>query len=115
LKAGLNVRIRQGLSTDLLVYPQKVKLVDVVDRLPCKLSYLMSVQRLDRGEAANIKRLEEVGRVGWHTQRNDLVVCTKLIKLWCSMAPMPIKDEQPPRTDCTRLCMSVEVLYPLKT
>jgi hypothetical protein len=75
----------------------------------------MSVQRLDRGEAANIKRLEEVGRVGWHTQRNNLIVCIKLIKLWCSIAPMPIKDEQPLRTNYTRLCMSVKVLYLLKT
>jgi hypothetical protein len=52
------------LSTDLLVYPQKVKLIYIVDRLPRKLSYLMSVQYLKRREAANIKRLEEVGGIG---------------------------------------------------
>ena len=92
---------RQSLSTDRLVYRQKVQLVDVVDRLPGKFSYCTSVQRLKRGEAANIKRLEEVGRVGWHTQRDDLVVCTELIKLWCSMAPMTIKDKVSP---CTNSC-----------
>jgi hypothetical protein len=115
LKASLGVRTRQSLSTDLLVYPQKVKLVDVVDRLPGKLSNLMSVQRLERGEAANIKRLEKVRGVGWHTQSDDLVVYTELIKLWCSMAPMTVKYEQSPRPNSTRLCVFVEVLYPLKT
>jgi hypothetical protein len=84
---------RQSLSTDRLVYRQKVQLVDVVDRLPGKFSYCTSVQRLKRGEAADIKRLEEVGRVGWHTQRDDLVVCTKLIKCWCCVASMTVKYE----------------------
>jgi hypothetical protein len=53
----------------------------MVDRLPGKLSYLTSVQCLKRGEAADIKGLEEMRRVGWHTQRNDLVVGTELIKV----------------------------------
>jgi hypothetical protein len=95
LKASLNVGTRQGLCTDLLVYPEKVKLIDMVDRLPGKLSYLKSVQRLERREAAYIKRLEEVGRVGRHTQRNNLVVCTELIKVWRSVAPMTVKDRAP--------------------
>lgn len=72
---------RQSLSADRLVYRQKVQLVNVVDGLPGKLSDLMSVQRLERGEVADIKRLEEVRGVGWHTQGNDLVICTELIKV----------------------------------
>jgi hypothetical protein len=64
LKTSSGVGVRQSLSTDLLVYLQKVKLVYVVDRLPRKLSYLMSVQYLKRREAANVKRLEEVRGVG---------------------------------------------------
>jgi hypothetical protein len=53
--------------------------------------------------------------VGWHTQRDNLVVCTKLIKVWCCVASMAVKDKEPPCPDCTRLCVSVEVTYPLKT
>ena len=65
----------------ILYICRKVKLVDVVDRLLGKLSYPMSVQRLKRRVAADIKGLEEVGGVTWHTQRDYLVVCTELVKV----------------------------------
>jgi hypothetical protein len=87
----------------------------VVDRLPRKLSYLTSVQCLERGEAADIKGLEEMRRVGWHTQRDDLVVGTELIKVWCYVASMTVKYKQSPCSDSIRLYMSVEVTYLLNT
>jgi hypothetical protein len=71
----------------------------------------MSVQRLKRGEAANVRRLEDVRGVGWHSQGNDLIVGTKRIKLWRSMAPMSVKNEQSVRANCTCLYILVEMLY----
>jgi hypothetical protein len=74
----------------------------------------MSVQHLERRVAANIKRLEEVGGVRRHAESNDLIIFAELIKLWCSMALMTVKDEESVRALCTGVCVSVEVLYPLK-
>ena len=52
--------------------------------------------------------------MGWHTESDDLILRTELIKLRCSVATVAIKDKQSVRAYCTRLCMSVEVLHPLK-
>jgi hypothetical protein len=62
----------------------------VKDSLAGKLSYLMSVQHLKRGVAAYIKRLEEVRGVRRHTEGNNLVLCTELIKLRCSVAAVTV-------------------------
>jgi hypothetical protein len=50
----------------------------------------MSVQHLKRGVAAYIKRLEEVRGIRRHTKGNDLVLCTELIKLRCSVAAVTV-------------------------
>jgi hypothetical protein len=47
----------------------------------------------------------------WHAEGDDLVLCTELIKFWRSMTAMTIKDKKSVRSCCTRLCMSVKVLY----
>jgi hypothetical protein len=74
----------------------------------------VSVQHLERRVAANIKRLEEVRGVRRHAESDNLVILAKLIKLWCSIALMTVKDEKSVRALCTGLCVSVEVLHPLK-
>jgi hypothetical protein len=64
------------------------------DSLARQLSHLMPVHDLKRREAANIKRLEEVRGVSWHAEGDDLVLFTELIKLWRSVAAVPINDEE---------------------
>jgi hypothetical protein len=65
----------------------------VEDSLASKLRYLMSVRSLERREAAYIKRLEEVRGVSWHVKSNNLILCAELIKLWRSVAAVPVKDK----------------------
>jgi hypothetical protein len=66
----------------------------VEDSLASKLRHLMSVRSFKRREAAYIKRLEEIGYIGWHAEGDDLILCIELIKLWGSMAAMAVKDEE---------------------
>jgi hypothetical protein len=66
----------------------------VEDSLASKLRHLMSVRSFERREAAHIKRLKKVGGVRWHAERDNLVLRTELIKLWCSVAAMAVKDEE---------------------
>lgn len=49
-----------------------------------------------------------------HTEGDSLVVLAELIKLWCSVALVAVKDKQPVRPSSVRFCMYVEVLNPLK-
>ena len=50
----------------------------------------------------------------WHADGDDLVISITLIKLMCSVAAVAVKNEQPIISYLTRLCVSVEVIYPLK-
>jgi hypothetical protein len=68
------------------------------DSLASELRYLMSVRSLTRREAAHIKRLEEVRCVRWHTESDDLILRTELIKLWRSMVAVTVKDEESVRS-----------------
>jgi hypothetical protein len=54
----------------------------------------MSIRSFKRREAAYIKRLKKVGGVRWHVERDNLVLCIELIKLWCSVAAMAVKDKE---------------------
>jgi hypothetical protein len=69
----------------------------------------MSVQRLERGEPANVRRLEDVRGAGWHAQSDDIIVGTKRIKLWRNMAPISVKNEQSIRANCTCLYILVDI------
>jgi hypothetical protein len=87
----------------------------VVDALASELLDLVTVRSLERGEAAHIKGLEEVGGMSWHTESDNLVLCAVLVKLGRSVAAMAVKDKKPVDSMRTRRCISVEVLYPLNT
>jgi hypothetical protein len=63
---------------DPRVYLQKVKPIDMEDSLASKLRHLVSVRSLKRREAAHIKRLEELGGMGWHAQSDDLILCVSV-------------------------------------
>jgi hypothetical protein len=52
--------------------------------------------------------------VRWHTESDNLVLRTELIKLRYTVTAITIKDQQSIRACCTRLYVSVEVLYPVK-
>jgi hypothetical protein len=63
------------------------------DSLASKFRYLMSIRHLKRRVAANVKWLEEVSGMGWHTESDNLVLCAELIELRCSMAAVAVKDK----------------------
>jgi len=81
LEASLDVLLREHSRLDPCVDLEEVYLVNMVDALASQLLDLMAVRSLERREAAYIKWLEEVGGIGWHTESNDLVLCTVLVKL----------------------------------
>lgn len=47
---------------------EEAYLVNMVDALADELLDLMAVRSLEPGEAAQIRRLEEVGGIGWHVE-----------------------------------------------
>jgi hypothetical protein len=62
----------------------------MVDALASQLLDLMAICSLERREAAHIKWLEEVRGMSWHTESDDLVLCTVLVKLRRGVAAMAI-------------------------
>ena len=50
----------------------------------------------------------------WHTKGNNLVLSAVLVKFRRSVAAVAVKDKQSVHPCCTRLCVSVKVLHPLK-
>ena len=73
----------------------------------------MTVRALKRREAAHIKWLEEVRRVRWHTESNNVVLCAVLVELRRRMAAVAVKDKEAIDSARTRRCMSVKMLHPL--
>ena len=53
--------------------------------------------------------------IRWHVESNNLVLCAIMVELWRSVATMAVKDKKPIDSSCTRRCMLIKVLYPLKT
>jgi hypothetical protein len=74
---------------------------------------LVTVRALKRREAAHVKWLEEVRRVRWHTESNNVVLRTVLVELWGSVAAVAVKYKETIDSTRTRRCVPVEVLYPL--
>jgi hypothetical protein len=66
-----------------------------------------------RREAAHTKWLEEVRRVRWHTQSNNVILCAVMVELRRRMAAVAIKDKETIDSMRTRRCMSIKVPYPL--
>jgi hypothetical protein len=52
----------------------------VVDALAGELLDLVTVHALKRREAAYVKWLEDVRRVRWHTEGDNIVRCAVLVK-----------------------------------
>jgi hypothetical protein len=50
----------------------------------------VTVRSLERGKAAHIKWLEQVGGMGWHTESDDLVLCAVLVELRRGVAAIAI-------------------------
>jgi hypothetical protein len=73
LKASLDVLLCEYSWLDLCIDREKVYLVNVVDALAGELLDLVTVRAFKRREAAHIKWLEEVRRVRWHTESNNVV------------------------------------------
>jgi hypothetical protein len=52
----------------------------------------LTVLLLKRRDAANVKRLKEVRRVGCHAESDGLVSHTVLVEHWRSVTAMAVKD-----------------------
>ena len=85
----------------------------MVDALAGELLDLVTVRALKRRKAAHVKWLEEVRRVRWHTEGNNVVRCAVLVELWGRVAAMDVKDKETIDSARTRRCMSIKVLHPL--
>ena len=85
------------------------------DFLAGKLSNLIFVRHLKRRETANIKRLQEMGRIRRYIETNNFVLCTVLVKFRRSMAAVAVKDKQMIDSCYIRLCIFIKVLQPLKS
>lgn len=90
-------------------------LVNMVGALAGELLNLTSVRALKRRVAAHIWRLEEMKGMSWHAESKNLVLCAILVEIWRSVATMAVKDKKLIDSSCTRRCMLIDVLYPLKT
>jgi hypothetical protein len=82
---------------------EEVLLRDVGDLHPHHLLNLLAVQDLERAEAPNIERLEEVGRMGRHAERNNVVGLAKILKGYRVMAVVAVEDKQSMYPSCTAL------------
>ena len=109
----MDVLLCEYSRPDLCIDCEKVYLIDVVDALAGELLDLVTVRVLERREAAHVKWLEEVRRVRWHTESDDVVRCAVLVELWGSVAAVAVKDKETIDSARTRRCMSVKVLHPL--
>jgi hypothetical protein len=82
---------------------EEVFLRDVGDLHPHHPLDLLAVQGLERAEAPNIERLEEVGRMGRHAERNNVVSLAKILKGYRVMAVVAVEDKQSMYPSCTAL------------
>jgi hypothetical protein len=85
----------------------------VEDASACQVSNALRVLALQRRETDHIKWLEDVRRVRWHAEGEDLMFKAVVLKLLVEVALMAVQNEQPVPTHLTRLCMPVKVLQPL--
>jgi hypothetical protein len=90
LEASLDVLLREYCRPDPYIDREEVYLVYMVDALASELLDFVTVRALKRRETAHIKWLEEVRRVGWHAESNNLVLCTVLVELRRSMAAVTV-------------------------
>jgi hypothetical protein len=74
---------------------------------------LTAVCALQHRKADYVKWLQQVQRVGRHTERVDIVLLAQLSKLKKLVALVTVKDKQPMRPYYFALCMLNKVLQPL--
>ena len=90
MSACLDVLLCENSRPDLSIDCEEVYLVYMTDALASELLDLVAVRALKRRETAHIKWLEEVRRVGWHAESDNLVLCTVLVELRRSMAAVAV-------------------------
>ena len=94
---------------------EEVLLRDVGDLHPHHLLNLLAVRDLERAEAPNIERLEEVGRMGRHAECNNVVGLAKILKVYRVMAVVAVEDKQSMYPSCTAPGRLVKMFYPVET
>ena len=85
------------------------------DATACQAPHALRVLQLQRRKAHDIEWLQDVGRVRWHAERQDLMLTAVVLEVLVEMAFMTIEDEQPSDPHLTRLCVRIKMLQPLKT
>ena len=73
---------------------------------------LLAICRLERAEAPNIEWLEDVRRVGRHTERDDIVLLAVELEVSRVVAVVAVEDKEAINPDYSRFGMLVEVLNP---
>ena len=74
---------------------EELELAHVVDMHPHQVLNLAAVRLLQRPKAANIKWLEEVGRMRRHAERNDVVLLAIELEFGRVVALVAVEDQQP--------------------
>jgi hypothetical protein len=82
-------------------------------RLRAKSCTRWRVLALQQREADHIKRLEDVRRVRWHAEGEDLVFKAVVLEILVQVALMAVQNEQPLCPYLACLCMRLKVLQPL--
>jgi hypothetical protein len=63
------------------------------DLYPYHLLNLLAIRDLERAKAPNIERLEEVGRIGRYTERNNIIGLAETFEVDQVMTFVAIKDK----------------------
>ena len=106
----LGNRGEEGLAKGI----EELELADIVDMKAYQVLDLATVYLLQRSKAANIERLEKVGRMRRYTERDDVVLLVIALEFGRVVALVAVEDQQPIFTFRARCYIEVEVLDPIQ-